>query len=69
MCTNSPGLQWADSDYSTQWCTDNFIQHQTMKRARDIRKELERLTERVGIEVTSAPRGETINIRKVRLSN
>ena len=56
--------QWADTNYSTQWCYENFIQHRSMKRARDVRDQLEGLMERVEIEVTSAPRGETINIRK-----
>lgn len=29
--------QWKDTDYSTQWCYENFIQHRSMKRARDVR--------------------------------
>lgn len=59
-------MQWADTDFSTQWCYENFIQHRSMKRARDIREQLEGLMERVEIEMSSAPRGDTINIRKVR---
>ena len=35
--------QWADTDYSSQWCYENFIQYRSMKRARDIRDQLEGL--------------------------
>ncbi len=55
--------QWADTDYSTQWCYENYIQYRSMKRARDIRDQLEGLLERVEIDVTSNPH-ESINIRK-----
>jgi pre-mRNA-splicing factor ATP-dependent RNA helicase DHX16 len=56
--------QWEETDHSTQWCYENFIQHRSMKRARDVRDQLEGLLERVEIEVTSNP-GDTIGIRKV----
>ena len=55
--------QWAQTDYSTQWCFENFIQHRSMKRARDIRDQLEALLERVEIEIVSNPL-DTVNIRK-----
>ncbi|CAC5424154.1 DHX16 [Mytilus coruscus] len=55
--------QWEETDYSTQWCFENFIQHRSMKRARDVRDQLEGLLERVEIEVTSKP-GDTIALRK-----
>ncbi len=55
--------QWADTDYSSQWCYENFIQYRSMKRARDIRDQLEGLLERVEIELVSNP-AETVNIRK-----
>jgi pre-mRNA-splicing factor ATP-dependent RNA helicase DHX16 len=29
-----------DAEYSTQWCFENFIQHRSMRRARDVRKQL-----------------------------
>ena len=43
--------QWAETDYSTQWCFENFIQYRSMKRARDIRDQLEGLLERVEIDL------------------
>lgn len=55
--------QWADTDHSTQWCYENYIQYRSMKRARDIRDQLEGLLERVEIELVSNPQ-ETVNIRK-----
>ncbi|XP_044476789.1 pre-mRNA-splicing factor ATP-dependent RNA helicase DEAH1-like [Mangifera indica] len=44
---------WRECNYSTQWCYENYIQVRSMKRARDIRDQLEGLLERVEIEVTS----------------
>jgi pre-mRNA-splicing factor ATP-dependent RNA helicase DHX16 len=57
-------LQWAETNYSTQWCFENYIQHRSMKRARDVRDQLEGLLERVEIEPVSNP-GDSIGIRKV----
>lgn len=34
-------------------CIENFVQHRTMKRARDIRDQLEGLLERVEIDLVS----------------
>ncbi|KAM3316812.1 hypothetical protein ACQJBY_034775 [Aegilops geniculata] len=44
---------WRETDFSTQWCYENYIQVRSMKRARDIRDQLEGLMERVEIEVCS----------------
>ncbi|KAH8400605.1 hypothetical protein KR222_008380 [Zaprionus bogoriensis] len=55
--------QWAETDYSTQWCYENFIQYRSMKRARDVREQLVGLMQRVEIEMVSCL-PETINIRK-----
>ena len=57
--------QWVETGYSTQWCYENFIQHRSMKRARDVREQLEGLMERVEIEITSNP-NDSVPIRKVR---
>ncbi|PRP76175.1 DEAH (Asp-Glu-Ala-His) box polypeptide 16-like [Planoprotostelium fungivorum] len=45
--------QWRDTDYSTQWCFENFIQHRSMRRARDVRDQLMSLLERVEVEPVS----------------
>ncbi|KAK4362282.1 hypothetical protein RND71_017523 [Anisodus tanguticus] len=44
---------WKETNYATQWCYENYIQVRSMKRARDIRDQLEGLLERVEIELTS----------------
>ena len=59
--------QWEETAFSTQWCYENFIQHRSMKRARDIRDQLEGLMERVEIEISTNP-GDTVAIRKVGLN-
>ncbi|XP_055590392.1 pre-mRNA-splicing factor ATP-dependent RNA helicase DHX16 [Uranotaenia lowii] len=55
--------QWAETDYSTQWCYENFIQFRSMKRARDVREQLAGLMQRVEIDLVSGL-PETMNIRK-----
>ncbi|KAK4343910.1 hypothetical protein RND71_037004 [Anisodus tanguticus] len=44
---------WKETNFSTQWCYENYIQVRSMKKARDIRDQLEDLLERVGIDLTS----------------
>ncbi|XP_010904012.2 pre-mRNA-splicing factor ATP-dependent RNA helicase DHX16 [Esox lucius] len=55
--------QWAESGYSTQWCYENFIQFRSMKRARDVREQLEGLMDRIEVEVCSSE-GDSVPIRK-----
>jgi pre-mRNA-splicing factor ATP-dependent RNA helicase DHX16 len=43
--------QWMDSGYSTQWCYENFVQVRSMKKARDIRDQLDAMLERVGNDI------------------
>ncbi|KAI3726854.1 hypothetical protein L1987_66660 [Smallanthus sonchifolius] len=54
---------WKETNFSTQWCYENYIQVRSMKRARDIRDQLEGLLERVEIELTSNP-GDLEAIKK-----
>uniref|UniRef100_A0AAQ4P3Q1 RNA helicase n=1 Tax=Gasterosteus aculeatus aculeatus TaxID=481459 RepID=A0AAQ4P3Q1_GASAC len=56
--------QWLESGYSTQWCYENFIQFRSMRRARDVRDQLEGLMERIEVEVVSS-QGDSLPIRKV----
>jgi pre-mRNA-splicing factor ATP-dependent RNA helicase DHX16 len=42
--------EWEASGFSAQWCLDHFVQSRTMRRARDVREQLEALLERVEIE-------------------
>ncbi|GAB4845413.1 Pre-mRNA-splicing factor ATP-dependent RNA helicase DEAH1 [Ancistrocladus abbreviatus] len=45
---------WKACDYGSMWCYENYVQVRSMKRARDIRDQLEGLLERVEIEPTSS---------------
>ena len=42
--------EWAATDYSNQWCFENYVQVRSMRKARDIREQLEGLCERVEID-------------------
>lgn len=53
-----------ESGYSTQWCYENFIQFRSMRRARDVRDQLEGLMDRIEVEVVSS-QGDNLPIRKV----
>lgn len=59
--------QWEESNYSINWCYENYIQHRSMKRARDIREQLVDMLENVEIELSSDPANDTA-IRKAVLA-
>jgi pre-mRNA-splicing factor ATP-dependent RNA helicase DHX16 len=52
--------EWASTDYSDGWCFENFVQVKSMRRARDIREQLEGLCDRVEIDHTES-RPDDIN--------
>ncbi|XP_043352564.1 pre-mRNA-splicing factor ATP-dependent RNA helicase DHX16 isoform X1 [Dermochelys coriacea] len=56
--------QWVESAFSMQWCYENFIQFRSMRRARDVREQLEGLMERIEVDLTSSE-GDYVPIRKV----
>ena len=47
--------QWADTNYSQQFCYEQFLQFKSLSRARDIRDQLAGLCERVEVVVESNP--------------
>lgn len=55
--------QWVETDYSVDWCYENFVQIRALTRARDIRDQLEALMERVEVELISNA-GDHVAIRK-----
>lgn len=62
-------MQWADTNFSEQWCFENFIQIRSMRRARDIKEQLEKICERVEIdykdpELSIYDDDQNTNIRK-----
>jgi pre-mRNA-splicing factor ATP-dependent RNA helicase DHX16 len=42
---------WVEYNESAQWCTENFLQIRSLRRARDIKEQLTHLMERVEIDV------------------
>ncbi|KAK7039214.1 hypothetical protein VNI00_010119 [Paramarasmius palmivorus] len=52
--------QWADTNYSQQFCYEQFLQFKSLSRARDIRDQLAGLCERVEIVVQSNPNSNDI---------
>ncbi|EIW72797.1 hypothetical protein TREMEDRAFT_70811 [Tremella mesenterica DSM 1558] len=55
--------QWADANYSQQWCYENFMQYKSLVRVRDIRDQLAGLCERVEVIIESSP-NEIIPVQK-----
>ncbi|KAI7852483.1 HA2-domain-containing protein [Circinella umbellata] len=47
--------QWVETDYSIQWCYENFIQHRTLERVRNVRDQLVQLLDRVEVPLVSNP--------------
>lgn len=46
---------WQETNFSSQFCYENFVQVRSMKRARDVRDQLTGLMERVEIDMVSHP--------------
>ncbi|CDR94615.1 ATP-DEPENDENT RNA HELICASE, putative [Babesia bigemina] len=45
--------QWEEAEFSVAWCYENYVQHKSLRRARDIREQLVELMKRVEVEVIS----------------
>lgn len=52
--------QWAETNYSQQFCYEQFLQYKSLCRARDIRDQLAGLCERVEIVVEANPNSNDI---------
>lgn len=59
--------KWAETNYSKQWCNENFVQYRSMCRARDVREQLEALLKRSEVKIKSN-KNDSIGIRKALLS-
>lgn len=42
--------EWAETEFSSQWCFEMFVQLRSMRKARDVREQLENLCDRVEID-------------------
>jgi pre-mRNA-splicing factor ATP-dependent RNA helicase DHX16 len=47
--------QWEDTNFSTQWCYENYLQVRAMNQARDVREQLEGLCERTEVVLNTNP--------------
>ncbi|PQE13339.1 hypothetical protein CJF31_00008335 [Rutstroemia sp. NJR-2017a BVV2] len=56
--------QWVDSDFSTIWAKENFLQQRSLTRVRDIRDQLAKLCERVEITISSCGASNFVPIQK-----
>ncbi|CAG8480443.1 3773_t:CDS:10 [Cetraspora pellucida] len=57
--------QWVDTNYSMNWCYENFVVYRSMSRARDVRDQLVGLCERAEVDLTSNPNpGDIVPIQK-----
>ena len=45
--------QWVETNYSTQWCYENYVQIRSLNKARDIREQIDGLCDRVEIVKSS----------------
>ena len=52
--------QWADTNYSQQFCYEQFLQFKSLSRARDIRDQLAGLCERVEVVIQANPNSNDI---------
>lgn len=58
--------QWVETDFSVQWCYENFIQVKTLERVRNIRDQLVNLMDRVEVRMVSNPNpNDIVPIQKV----
>ncbi len=65
--------QWKQSNQSAQWCTQNFLQIRSLRRARDIKDQLTGIMQRVQIDVNDEELSiytddQNTNIRKCIIS-
>ncbi|KAK9451803.1 P-loop containing nucleoside triphosphate hydrolase protein [Limtongia smithiae] len=46
--------EWEDTEFSQIWAAENYMQYKSLSRARDVREQLSRLCERVGVKTSSS---------------
>nr|WJH19578.1 Pre-mRNA-splicing factor ATP-dependent RNA helicase DHX16 [Euglena gracilis] len=58
--------EWEDTEFSTAWCYENFVQFRSLRRARDIREQLVNMLGRVELELERTE--DMDNVKKSVLS-
>ncbi|KAL9109019.1 MAG: hypothetical protein Q9227_006259 [Pyrenula ochraceoflavens] len=56
--------QFVDSEFSSVWCSENYIQYRSMNRVRLVREQLARLCERLEVEISSCGANNLVPIQK-----
>ena len=56
--------QWVESEFSSAWTKENFIQERSLKRARDVRDQVAALCDRIEIEISSCGQNDLVPIQK-----
>ncbi|KAJ6504155.1 P-loop containing nucleoside triphosphate hydrolase protein [Mycena vitilis] len=57
--------EWSEAGFSHQFCYEQFVQFRSLNRARDVRDQLVRLCERVGLAVRANPDpSDTVTVQK-----
>lgn len=54
---------WKNSNFSASWCRDNFVQHRSLKRAQEVRRQLLSMMDRHKLDIVSCGRA-TVRIQK-----
>lgn len=54
---------WRNHNYSATWCRDNFVQHRSLKRAQEVRRQLLNIMDRHKLDIVSCGRA-TIRVQK-----
>jgi pre-mRNA-splicing factor ATP-dependent RNA helicase DHX16 len=59
---------WVDADFSPIWAKENFLQQRSLQKARDVRDQLSKLTERVEVKMASVGSTNLVPIQKALTS-
>ncbi|OWB63872.1 hypothetical protein B5S29_g4886 [[Candida] boidinii] len=54
--------KWRENNYSKNWCQDNFIHEKSLRRARDVRKQLIRIIDQIEREEARSKTSNIINL-------
>ena len=55
--------EWEEAGFSVAWCRENFLQFRTLKRAKDVKEQLERVLQTIDVQRSSDPHNVD-NIRR-----
>ena len=56
--------QWRDTGFSVQWCYENYLQHRALRRAQDVRDQVQALMERVEVPLLTAGTADPAAVAK-----